>query len=68
MNIENVPFMTTDWSKIARIEHPGETGMSLWRTLEIGNIRVRLVEYTPGYLADHWLLSRACSFCFRWRA
>jgi|GEM_PF-4387406 len=20
----------------------------------MGNIRVRMVEYTPGYLADHW--------------
>lgn len=54
MKIENVPFMTTDWSKVPSTKHPGETGHALWRTLEIGNIRVRMVEYTPGYLADHW--------------
>ena len=54
MNIEQVPFMTTDWSKIAPTEHKGETGKAFWRTLEVGNVRVRMVEYTPGYVADHW--------------
>lgn len=54
MNIENVPFMTTEWNKIAPTEHKGETGTAFWRTLEVGNIRVRMVEYSPGYVADHW--------------
>ena len=54
MKIENVPFATTDWSQIVATEHPGETGVALWRTVEVGNIRVRMVEYSPGYLADHW--------------
>ena len=54
MKIQDVPFMTTDWSKIQSTEHPGERGLALWRTLEIGNIRVRMVEYTSDYLADHW--------------
>lgn len=54
MKIQDVPFMTTDWSMIQPTEHKGETGMAYWRTLEIGNIRVRMIEYTPGYVADHW--------------
>src|SRR5665647_1800475 len=54
MHIEEVPFGIMDWSAIAPTEHPGETGKAYWRTLEVGNIRVRMVEYTPGYLADHW--------------
>lgn len=54
MKIENIPFMTTDWSKISSTEHKGEVGKAFWRTLEVGNIRVRMVEYTPGYIADHW--------------
>jgi len=54
MKIQAVPFQTTDWSRIPPTEHPGETGMALWRTLEIGNLRVRMVEYSPGYRADHW--------------
>ncbi len=54
MEIQNVPFMTTDWSQLTPTEHRGEKGKALWRTLEVGNIRVRMVEYSPGYIADHW--------------
>ena len=54
MKIENVPFHTTDWSKVPATEHPGETGTATWRTIELGNIRVRKVGYSAGYVADHW--------------
>lgn len=54
MQISNVPFGVTDWSAIKPTVHPGETGTAYWRTFEAGNIRVRMVEYSPGYLADHW--------------
>ena len=54
MKIENVPFGVTNWSAVPKTEHPGETGVAYWRTIEQGNIRVRIVEYSAGYLADHW--------------
>jgi hypothetical protein len=54
MNIADIPFGTTDWSKVEKTEHPGETGTAYWRTRQFGTIRARMVEYTPGYLADHW--------------
>jgi len=54
MQIKDVPFGTTDWSKVEPTRHSGETGHALWRTLEVGNIRVRMVEYSANYLADHW--------------
>lgn len=54
MKIDAIPFGTTDWSTVPPTEHPGETGMALWRTRQFGPIRVRMVEYSPGYLADHW--------------
>ena len=54
MEIRDVPFGVTDWADVPRTEHKGETGVAWWRTREIGNIRVRMVEYSPGYLADHW--------------
>ncbi|RKH67689.1 hypothetical protein D7W81_13500 [Corallococcus aberystwythensis] len=54
MKISNIPFCTTDWRKIPPTEHPGVVGKALWRTLQVGDIRVRLVEYTAGYVADHW--------------
>lgn len=47
-------FGTTDWSTVETIAHPGEAGTASWRTCHFGGIRVRMVEYTPGYLADHW--------------
>ncbi len=54
MKIEAIPFGTTDWSGVDRTEHAGTTGTASWRTRQFGAIRVRLVEYSPGYLADHW--------------
>jgi hypothetical protein len=54
MQIKDVPFGVTDWSEVEPTRHPGETGYALWRTLEAGNIRVRMVDYSPDYLADHW--------------
>jgi quercetin dioxygenase-like cupin family protein len=54
MQMSDIPFGTTDWSALPATEHPGETGKALWRTCQFGTIRVRMVEYTPGYLADHW--------------
>ena len=54
MKMSDIPFGLTDWSAIEKTAHAGETGMAYWRTQEFGGIRVRMVEYTPGYLADHW--------------
>jgi quercetin dioxygenase-like cupin family protein len=54
MKIVDVPFATIDWSAVERTEHAGESGTAYWRTREQGGIRVRMVEYTPGYRADHW--------------
>ena len=54
MELHNIPFGTTDWSSIERTEHQGERGKAFWQTQLFGSIRVRMVEYTPGYLADHW--------------
>jgi len=54
MKIEDVPFCTIDWSNVSNEEHPGTKGKAIWKTFEMGNIRVRMVEYTPGYIADHW--------------
>jgi len=54
MKIPTLPFTVTDWSRMPTTTHPGVTGEALWRTLDIGDLRVRMVEYTAGYLADHW--------------
>jgi len=54
MKIENLPFAVTDWSTVPSERKPGETGWADWRTRMFGDVRVRMLEYSPGYLADHW--------------
>jgi hypothetical protein len=54
MKLDPQPFTATDWSAIAPTLHPGERGEATWRTLTIGDVRIRRVDYSPGYLADHW--------------
>ena len=49
-----IPFQTTDFANIAPTTHPGETGSATWRTIQVGTTRIRQVEYSPNYLADHW--------------
>jgi hypothetical protein len=54
MQMSDIPFGITDWSVIEKTEHKGETGVAYWRTQTFGAIRVRMVEYSAEYLADHW--------------
>ena len=59
----NIPFGTTDWAAITPTEHKGITGMAYWRTQNFGGIRVRMVEYTPGYVSDHWCVKGHVLLC-----
>lgn len=50
----SITFQTIDWSTIPKTEHKGETGMAYWQTLQFEGLRIRMVEYSKGYVADHW--------------
>ena len=63
MKLSNIPFGVTDWSEVESTEHPGTSGKATWRTRQFGDIRVRLVEYSPGYVADHWCQKGHILFC-----
>jgi len=54
MRIDAVPFGVTDWSCVEHTVHSGERGQAIWRTRHFGDVRLRMVEYSPGYTADHW--------------
>jgi hypothetical protein len=54
MQLRDIPFGITDWSTIEPTEHTGETGSASWRTQTFGDLRVRMIDYSPGYFADHW--------------
>jgi hypothetical protein len=63
MRMAGIPFGTTDWSGVEPTSHKGEVGTATWRTRQFGDIRVRMVEYSPGYLADHWCEKGHILFC-----
>jgi len=54
MQSSNIPFQTINWNDIDKTTHPGTTGSAWWQTLQFNGLRVRIVEYSKGYLADHW--------------
>ena len=63
MQMIDIPFGTTDWSAVEATEHKGERGAARWRTRHFGAVRVRMVEYSPGYLADHWCVKGHILLC-----
>jgi len=54
MNKKNIPYQIIDWTNVPKTEHIGETGTSFWQTIQFEGLRIRVVEYSKGYLADHW--------------
>jgi len=54
MKIDPFKFQTLDWSNIPKEEYKGETGVAYWQVFMMNNIRVRKVEYSAGFRADHW--------------
>ena len=54
MNKTGIPFQVIDWTSIPKTEHTGENGLAFWQTLQLHGLRIRIVEYSAGYLADHW--------------
>jgi uncharacterized cupin superfamily protein len=63
MRMNGIPFGTTDWQSVEPTTHNGDTGVATWRTKQFGDIRVRLVDYSPGYLSDHWCEKGHILFC-----
>jgi hypothetical protein len=52
--MSNIPFQTIDWQSVEKVAYQGETGIAYWQTVQLGGLRIRIVEYSKGYLADHW--------------
>ncbi|MGZ8508825.1 MAG: DHCW motif cupin fold protein [Chitinophagaceae bacterium] len=64
MNIDFFPFQTFNWSSVETEEHKGETGHAYWQTKMLNDIRIRMVEYSAGYKADHWCKKGHVLYCF----
>jgi hypothetical protein len=65
VQLSGIPFATTDWSQVERTVRAGDSGHATWRTREFGGIRVRMVEYSPGYVADHWCTKGHVLLCLQ---
>ena len=52
--MSTIPFQTIDWNSVEKIEYKGEAGIAIWQTIQFNGLRVRIVEYSEGYLADQW--------------
>lgn len=60
---KNIPFTLTDWENIPAVEHKGDSGFATWKVLEFEGLRIRLVEYSKNYLADHWCQKGHIIYC-----
>jgi hypothetical protein len=54
MNSSNIPFQTLSWDSVPKTKHAGETGEATWQTIQFPGLRIRIVEYSANYAADHW--------------
>ena len=63
MSNNDIPFQSIDWAKIPKIEYKGETGISYWQTIQYEGLRIRIVEYSSGYIADHWCQKGHIVYC-----
>jgi len=63
MKHKGIPFQTIDWSNVPKTEHTGTTGIAYWQTMEFEGLRVRHVEYSKNYKADHWCEKGHIVYC-----
>lgn len=63
MQIQHHPFETLDWRVVEKIRHEGTSGYAFWQIMMVGAIRIRMVEYSEGYVADHWCSKGHLVFC-----
>ncbi len=61
--MSKINYQTINWNKIPIEEHKGETGTSFWKTIRIDGLRIRIVEYSSGYTADHWCKKGHIVYC-----
>ncbi len=52
--MSNILFQTINWETVKKVAYKGDTGVATWQTLQYEGLRLRIVEYSPNYLADHW--------------
>lgn len=65
MHDKNISFQTIDWKSVPKTHHAGTTGEAYWQTMQFEGLRVRYVEYSADYLADHWCEKGHIVYCLK---
>lgn len=63
MKDKNIPFQTINWSEVAKTRYEGKSGFAYWQTLQFEDLRIRIVEYSENYFADHWCEKGHIVYC-----
>lgn len=63
MVLQSFPFQLVNWSSISKEEYKGLTGIAYWQVFKMNDIRIRMVEYSAGYQADHWCNKGHIIYC-----
>lgn len=50
----HIPFTIMNWDRIHRTITHGASGTVTTRVQVLGDLRIRMIEYSANYLADHW--------------
>jgi hypothetical protein len=61
--MNTIPFSTVNWDIIPKTEHKGLTGTAYWQTIQLDGLRIRVVEYSKNYMADHWCSKGHIIYC-----
>jgi hypothetical protein len=61
--MKKISFQIIDWNGLPKTINQGHTGKSISQTIEYPGLRIRIVEYTAGYLADHWCQKGHIVYC-----
>jgi hypothetical protein len=52
--MSQIPYFNIDWKSVQKTKRKGEKGIVSSKTIDYPGLRLRIVEYSDGYLADHW--------------
>jgi hypothetical protein len=52
--LESISYQVIDWDVVPEEEHEGEKGYAIWKTIRFQGLRIRIVKYSKGYMANHW--------------
>ena len=61
----SIPFQIIDWNKVPETKLSDEKGFVIWKTIQYSGLRVRIVEYSAGYVADHWCIKGHIVHCLK---